>query len=83
MRDVLKSHLEELQNNDLIQPSNSEYACPVVMVKKKDGSLRFCCDFRKLNDVTRFDSYPLPRISEVISTLEGAKVFSTLDLNGA
>ena len=80
MRDVLKSHLEELQNNDLIQPSNSEYACPVVMVKKKDGSLRFCCDFRKLNDVTRFDSYPLPRISEVISTLEGAKVFSTLDL---
>ena len=39
-----------------------------------------CCDFRRLNDVTRFDSYPLPRISEVISTLEGAKVFSTLDL---
>ena len=80
MREVLKTHIDELKNNDLIQASNSEYACPVVMVKKKDGSLRFCCDFRRLNDVTRFDSYPLPRISEVISTLEGAKVFSTLDL---
>ena len=80
MREVLKTHIDELKSNDLIQPSNSEYACPVVMVKKKDGSLRFCCDFRRLNDVTRFDSYPLPRISEVISTLEGAKVFSTLDL---
>ena len=80
MREVLKTHIDELKSNDLIQPSNSEYACPVVMVKKKDGSLRFCCDFRRLNDVTRCDSYPLPRISEVISTLEGAKVFSTLDL---
>ena len=80
MREVLKTQLDELQRNDLIQPSISEYACPVVMVKKKDGSLRFCCDFRRLNDVTRRDSYPLLRISEVISTLEGAKVFSTLDL---
>ena len=52
MREVLKTQLDELQRNDLIQPSSSEYACPVVMVKKKDGSLRFCCDFRRLNDVT-------------------------------
>ena len=80
MREVLETHIDELKSNDLIQPSNSEYAYPVVMVKKKDGSLRFCCDFRRLNDVTRCDSYLLPRISEVISTLEGAKVFSTLDL---
>ena len=50
------------------------------MVKKKDSSLQFCCDFRRLKNVTRFDSYPLPRILEVISTLDGAKVFSTLDL---
>ena len=80
MKEVLKTQLDELQRNDLKQLSRSEYECPVVMVKKKEGSLRFCCDFRRLNDVTRRDSYPLPRISEVISTLEGAKVFSTLDL---
>ena len=78
MKEVLKTQLDELQRNDLKQLSRSEYECPVVMVKKKEGSLRFCCDFRRLNDVTRRDSYPLPRISEVISTLEEAKVFSTL-----
>ena len=66
--------------NDLIQPSTSEYVSPVVLVKKKDGSIRFYCDFRKLNAASRHDSYPLPRISEVISTLAGAKVFSTLNL---
>ena len=63
-----------------LQPSISEYACPVVLIKKKDGSLRFCCDFRRLNDATRFDSYPLFRINEVISTLANAKLFSALDL---
>ena len=80
MRQILKDTIDDLQKNDLIQPSISEYACSVVLVKKKDGSLRFCCDFRRLNDATRFDSYPLPRINEVISILANAKLFSTLDL---
>ena len=80
MRKELEKQVNDMLTNDLIQPSTSEYASPVVLVKKKDGSIRFCCDFRKLNAASRRDSYPLPRISEVISTLAGAKVFSTLDL---
>ena len=61
--------------NDLIQPSTSEYASPVVLVKKKDGSMMFCCDFRKLNAASRRDSYSLLRISEIIRSFTGAKVF--------
>ena len=80
MREVLKKELEGLKEKDFIQPSYSPYASPLVMVKKKDGSIRFTCDFRKLNEVTQRDSYPLPRIIEVLDTLAGAKVFSTLDL---
>ena len=80
MRDILEKELNDLKEKDFIQESFSEYASPVVMVKKKDGSIRFCIDFRQLNRSTRKDSYPLPRISEVLDTLSGAKIFSTLDL---
>ena len=49
------------------------------MMRKKDGTYRFCCDFRKINTVTRRDVYPLPRINEILSTLTGAKIFSLVD----
>ena len=75
----LEKQLKEMMDHDMIQPSRSEFACPVVLVKKKNGSIRFCCDFRRLNDVTRRDSYPLPKINELINTLSGAKLFTTLD----
>ena len=80
LRKEVEEQLKILQENDMIEPSKSEYACPVVMVKKKDGTYRFCCDFRKINAVTRKDVYPLPRIDEILSTLTGAKIFSLVDM---
>ncbi|GFW79796.1 hypothetical protein TNCV_2590161 [Trichonephila clavipes] len=72
--------LREMQKNDIIEPSSSPWASPIVLVRKKDGSTRFCVDYRKLNDVTKKDSYPLPRIDDTLDTLSGHKWFSTLDL---
>ncbi|GFY07046.1 retrovirus-related Pol polyprotein from transposon 412 [Trichonephila clavipes] len=72
--------LREMQENDIIEPSSSPWASPIVLVRKKDGSTRFCVDYRKLNDVTKKDSYPLPRIDDTLNTLSGHKWFSTLDL---
>eukprot|EP00731_Ephydatia_muelleri_P000272 Em0001g272a len=72
--------LDEILQKDVIQPSASPWASPVVLVQKKDGTMRFCIDYRKLNAVTRKDAYPLPRIDETLEVLGGSKWFSTLDL---
>ena len=66
--------------NDVIQPSVSPWASPVILVTKKDGKKRFCIDFKKLNAVTSKDSYPLPRIDDTLDRLQGTRYFSTLDL---
>ena len=63
----------------IIEPAASPW-CSVVLAKKKDGGMRFCIDYGKLNDVTRKDSYPLPRIDDSVEALSGARWFSTLDL---
>ena len=60
-----------------------EWACGVVMAKKKGGQRRFCCEFRYLNAVTIEDAYPIPRIEESLSKLGDAKFFTTLDLSSA
>lgn len=62
-----------------IQESDSPWACPIVIVRKKDGTLRFCCDWRKLNSVTRKDAMPLPRIDDMIDRLGKATVYTKLD----
>ena len=77
--EVIKSEIENMLKLKIIRPSRSEWTAPVVLVKKKDGSIRFCVDFRKLNNVTVKEIYPLPRINDTIDTLSGMKYFTTLD----
>jgi hypothetical protein len=72
--------VDKMKNEGIIEDSSSPWSSPVVLVTKKDGSTRFCVDYRRLNDVTKKDSYPLPRIDDTLSTLAGSQWFSTLDL---
>ena len=74
-------HVKEMAEDDLIDPSFSPWRAPIVMSRKKDGSLRFCTDFRGLNFVTVSDAHLLPRIDSAIDQLSGSVFFSCLDLS--
>jgi len=78
--DILKNEIISLLNKRLIQPSHSPWAFPVLLVQKKNGKWRMCIDYRKLNNITIKDSYALPFIDELISSVKGATIFSALDL---
>jgi len=69
-----------MQEHGIVEPAASTWASNVVLVKKKDGSLRFCIDYRRLNEVTYKDSYPLPLIDNCLNALSGSSWYSTLDL---
>lgn len=75
-----KTEIETMLKQGVIRPSNSPWSSPIVLVKKKDGSWRFCIDYRRLNTITHKDAYPLPRIDETLDSLSGAQYFTTLDL---
>ena len=79
-RKEVHKHLDQMLAADVVEPSSSPWSSPVALVKKPDGSSRFCIDYRALNNVTRKDAYPLPRIDDTLDSLGGAKYFSTLDL---
>ena len=76
----LKAQLEELLSKGFIRPSISPWGALVLFVKKKDGSLRLCIDYRQLNKVTIRNQYPLPRIDELFDQLQGPRVYSKIDL---
>ena len=76
----LKQQLGELLDKVFIRPSSSPWGCPAIFVKKKDKSLRMCVDYRPLNEVTVKNKYPLPRIDDLFDQLNGAQVFSKIDL---
>lgn len=76
----MDSMVEEMLSKNVIEPSDSPWASPVVLVQKKDGSRRFCVDYRRLNEITIKDSFPLPRIDDTLLALSGSKWYSTLDL---
>ena len=80
LRAKVDEMVEQMLDRGVIQPSRSPWGSPIVLVAKKDGSTRFCVDYRRLNAVTKMDVHPLPRIDDSLDLLAGSKYFTTLDL---
>ncbi len=77
---VVWDELEAMLELWVIEESHSDWASPIVLVPKTDGSVRFCVDYRKVNAVSKFDAYPMPRVDELLDRLGSARFYSTLDL---
>jgi len=69
-RQSVKEELDEMLENGIIEPSTSEWSAPVVLVRKKDRSLGLCVDYRRLNQVSQMDAYPMPRVDELIDRVD-------------
>ena len=79
-RKLVQAEIKTMLELGVIEESHSAWSSPIVLVGKPDGSIRFCVDYRKVNDVSRFDAYPMPRVDELLDRLGTARFFSTLDL---
>ena len=80
LRDQVKEEVDKMLKAGIIEPSNSPYAAPVVLVRKKDSSIRFCIDYRDLNKITIFDPRPMPRMDEILNKISKAKYITKLDM---
>ncbi|KAE8963710.1 hypothetical protein PF007_g26785 [Phytophthora fragariae] len=78
---IIEDNVGKMLQAGVIEEGNDAWGFPVVLVRKKDGEVRFCVDYRALNKVTKKDVYPLPRIDETLEALGGALLFTTLDLH--
>ena len=79
-RGSVQELLKDMLEKQVISPSKSPWASPIVLVRKKDRTTCFCVDYRKVNDITRKDAYPIPRVDDTLDTLSGSAWFTTLDL---
>ena len=79
-REAVKQMLDDMLKQGVIEPACGPWSSPIVIVKKKDGTPRFCVDYRRLNSFTKKDAHPLPRVDDTLDALTGAKWFSTIDL---
>ena len=80
LRDEVESELHKLERDGIIEHSHSAWCSPIVPVRKKDNSLRLCIDYRLLNSKTKLDSFPLPNMEDILSSLSDSMYFSTLDM---
>ena len=78
--EAIENEVSKMLKNNVISASQSPYSSPVLLVTKKDGTIRFCVDYRKLNSLTQKDAYNLPRIDDILDQIGGSKFRSTLDL---
>jgi hypothetical protein len=78
---LIDTNVDEMLQDEVIEPGEGAWGFPVVIVRKKDGSVRFCIDYRALNAVTVKDVYPLPRVDETLEALYGSQRFTSLDLH--
>ena len=80
LRKTVEDMVQNMLEQGVIKPSSSPWFSPVVFVEKKDGSKRFCVDYRRLNSVTKMDVFPLPRVDDTLDSLAQSQYFTTLDL---
>ena len=79
-RNAVEKEIEEMIKEGVIEPANSEWASPMVIIHKKDDTICLCVDYRRLNAVTHRDAYPMPRMEEILDQVGQAKYITTLDL---